>query len=465
MNYGLASGKTGAERDVPACGGDGVLPRTARSWCLRIRSTIASANIAAIAANVRNHAVISRAGGPLVLALAGALPRSLPRALAATVPLALAACATPQAPEVHASLSLAPPVEAPTDGDWWKSAGDPLLANLVERGLAADGDLACRAARLHQQEESDAAASRRLAGKVRALVGKDEAPERDAARSAWAYAYAQARADRASEVAQAYVQVRRLQQILVLRTERLDQFRDNAVIAEFRRQAGLVTAIDGGLGNSMAGVVDADVASTRARFDAARAALAAMTGMDGDALLTALGESAEIPAFPPGTAPAPDAPLHRADLMALRSRLESSLAHEKVTQEQLDAARAYPDGAAVPPSLREAIRKLEKTQADARAEMVSARQALAAFGPREAALADAAAQAKRAVTDARAAYRAGFGDFATLYVTEAAALAAEEARVSLHADRAAAVIRLHRLEGAGWSAADLEPPVGGAACD
>jgi len=425
----------------------------ARTWGLRMRSTIASAHFAAIAALVRNPVVLRRARGPFVSAFAIGLS------------LALAGCVTSKAPETHAALTIAPPVEAPQDGDWWKAAGDPLLANLIERGLAADNDLACRAARLHEQEETDASASRRLSGKVRALVGKDEAPERDAARMAWAYAYAQARADRATEVALAYVQVRRLQQVLILRTQRLDQFRDNAVIAEFRRQAGLVTAIDGGLGNSMAGVADADVAATRARYDEARGRLSALTGMTDTDLLTALGEKADIPTFAVDASPASEAPLHRADLLALRSRLESSLAHDKITQVQLDAAIAAPEDATTSQVLRDALQKLTKADEGARAEIASTRVALAAFDKRESALADTAAQAKRAVTDARSAYRAGFGDFATLYVAEAAALAAEEARVGLKADRAATVIRLHKQEGAGWSAADLDPPMGTASCD
>ncbi|PZQ55336.1 MAG: TolC family protein [Novosphingobium pentaromativorans] len=415
-----------------------------------MRSMIASADFAAIAAIVRKHAFPFSASRPF---LVGALA------------CALAGCATTAAPEADASLVIAPPVEAPADGDWWKTAGDPLLANLVERGIAADNDLACRAARLHEQEETDAAASRRLAGKVRALVGKDQAPERDAARMAWAYAYAQARADRATEVALAYVQVRRLQQILTLRTGRLDQFRDNAVIAEFRRQAGLVTAIDGGLGNSIAGVVDADVSATRSRFDAARAALAAMTGMTDNDLLTALGEKAEVPVISPGAPPAADAPLRRADLLALSSRLESSLAHAKVTQAELDAARAAPTDETTAPALRDALQKLEKAETGARAEMSSMRQSLAALDARQSAIDETAAQAKRAVSDARASYKAGFGDFATLYVAEAAALAADEARVNLKADRAAAIVRLYKMEGGGWSAADLNPPMGTATCD
>lgn len=434
---------------------DGFFASRARTWGLRMRSTIASARFAAIAALVRNPIVLLRARGPFVLASATGLT------------LALAGCATSRAPEAPANLMIAPPVAAPQDGDWWKTAGDPLLANLVERGLAADNDLACRAARLHQQEETDASASRGITGKVRALVGRNEAPERDAARMAWAYAYAQARADRATEVALAYVQVRRLQQILVLRTERLDQFRDNAVIAEFRRQAGLVTAIDGGLGNSMAGVVDADVSATRARFDAARGNLAALTGMTDTDLLTALGEKAEVPAVSPDAqiTPPADAPLHRADLLALRSRLESSLAHQKVTQEQLDAARATPEDPATAPVLRDALQKLAKAEQGAQAEIASTRQSLATFDAREAAIEATATQAKRAVADARAAYKAGFGDFATLYVAEAAALAADEARVNLKADRTAALVRLRKQEGAGWSSADLDPPMGAATCD
>ncbi|MFC0687402.1 TolC family protein [Novosphingobium clariflavum] len=390
----------------------------------------------------------------------------LAAALACSAAFSLAACTGQERPAAALPQPPAPTVEAPVDGDWWKQAGDPLLADLVARGLAADHALACRAARLAVQAEADASAERRLSGRMRKLVGTDQGLSRAAALRADQYAYAQARAERAAAVALAYVEVRRLQSVLVLRTERLDQFRDNAAIAEFRRQAGLVTAIDGSIGSSMAGVADADVAATRARFERARMDLARMADMDDAALLTALGESGDVADLgrdPPG--PADEGPLHRADLLALRYRLLSRIEHEKMTQADINKAEAERGDPSTPPLLRDGLGELDKAEAGARAEIAATRQALVLLDAREQALGQSGERSRRAVQDARAAYRAGMGDFATLYVAEASALSVEEARLGLRAERAAGMIRLHLQRGDGWSAADLSPQVGVAACD
>ncbi|WP_165912168.1 TolC family protein [Novosphingobium sp. PhB165] len=397
----------------------------------------------------------NRAGAPMVMAIACALAAG-----------GLSGCAGQSGPAAQVPKAPEPTVEAPTDGDWWKTASDPLLADLIARGIAADTDLACRAARLDAQNEEDAAAARRLTGKVRKLVGGEQDLVRDATRRADAYAYAQARAERAAAVALAYVEVRRLQKVLVLRTERLDQFRDNAAIAEFRRQAGLVTGIDGGIGSSMAGVADADLSATRARFDAARANLARMTGMEDAALLAALGEAGDVPDLgrdPPGVAD--EGPLHRADLQARRYRLLASIEREKMSQADIDAAEAHRGDPGTPPLLRDGLAEMDKAELAARAEIAATRQSLVTLDTREAALAQSSERARRAVQDARSAYRAGMGDFATLYVAEASALSVEEARLGIRAERASAMIRLHLQRGDGWSATDLTPPPGGAGCD
>ncbi|WP_395327744.1 TolC family protein [Novosphingobium sp. BL-8H] len=419
-----------------------------------MRSMIASADFAAIAARVRNVGALNRAsrvmGLPLALAMACALSACTEQARPAEQ--------LPQPPE--------PAVEAPADGDWWKNAGDPLLADLIARGIAADHDLACRAARLNAQMQEDASADRRITGKMRKLVGADQGLSRAASLRADTYAYAQARAERAATVALAYVEVRRLQKVLVLRTERLDQFRDNAAIAEFRRQAGLVTAIDGGIGSSMAGVADADLAATRGRFDRARAELARLTGMDDAALLALLGETGDVPDLgrdPPGVAD--QGPLHRADLLALRYRLLARIEHEKMTQADIDAAEAKPADPSTPPLLRAGLTELDKAEMDARAEIGRTRQSLVALDTREGPLEQSGERSRRAVQDARSAYRAGMGDFATLYVAEASALSVEEARLGLRAERASGMIRLHLQRGDGWSAADLSPPAGDVSCD
>lgn len=415
-----------------------------------MRSTIASRDFAAIAARVRKIGALNRAYLPAVLVMA----------------CALAACSGQEGPSAQLPAPPEPATQAPADGDWWKQSGDPVLADLIARGIAADHDLACRGARLANQAEADASADRRLSGRMRKLVGTDQGLSRAASLRADQYAYAQARAERAAAVALAYVEVRRLQKVLVLRTERLDQFRDNAAIAEFRRQAGLVTAIDGGIGSSMAGVADADLAATRARFDRARIELARMTDMDDAALLTALGETGDVPDLgrdPPG--PADQGPLHRADLLALRYRLLARIEHEKMTQADIDKAEAERGDPSTPPLLRDGLGELDKAEAAARAEIGATRQALVTLDAREPALNQSGERSRRAVQDARSAYRAGMGDFATLYVAEASALSVEEARLGLRAERAAGMIRLHLQRGDGWSAADLSPQVGVAACD
>lgn len=420
-----------------------------------MRSMIASADFAAIAARVRYVGALNLKRLPLALILS----------------CALAACTGQEKPAAQMPAAPEPAVEAPVDGDWWKQASDPLLADLIARGIAADHDLACHAARLAAQAEQDASADRRLTGKMRKLVGADQALSRAAALRADQYAYAQARAERAATVALAYVEVRRLQKVLVLRTERLDQFRDNAAIAEFRRQAGLVTAIDGGIGSSMAGVADADLAATRARFDRARTELARQVGMDDAALLAVLGETGDVPDLgrdPPGVAD--QGPLHRADLLALRYRLLARIEHEKMTQADIDAAEAQsqrgePADPATPPLLREGLTELDKAELAARTEIGNTRQALVGLDAREPALTQSGDRSRRAVQDARSAYRAGMGDFATLYVAEASALSVEEARLGLRAERASAMIRLHLQRGDGWSAADLSPVAGDVICD
>ena len=415
-----------------------------------MRSTIASRDFAAIAARVRKIGALNRASLPAVLVMA----------------CAFAACSGQEGPSAQLPAPPESTVQAPVDGDWWKQSGDPVLVDLITRGIAADHDLACRGARLANQAEADASADRRLSGRMRKLVGTDQGLSRAASLRADQYAYAQARAARAAAVALAYVEVRRLQKVLVLRTERLDQFRDNAAIAEFRRQAGLVTAIDGGIGSSMAGVADADLAATRARFDRARSELARMTDMDDAALLTALGETGDVPDLgrdPPG--PADQGPLHRADLLALRYRLLARIEHEKMTQADIDKAEATRGDPSTPPLLRDGLGELDKAEADARAEIGATRQALVTLDAREPALSQSGERSRRAVQDARSAYRAGMGDFATLYVAEASALSVEEARLGLRAERAAGMIRLHLQRGDGWSAADLSPQVGVAACD
>ena len=75
------------------------------------------------------------------------------------------------------------------------------------------------------------------------------------------------------------------------------------------------------------------------------------------------------------------------------------------------------------------------------------------------------AQARRAVADARLAYRAGTEGFATLYVAEGIALAAQEREIDASAALAAATLAYWRAQGLGWREQDLAPTASGTVCD
>ncbi len=85
--------------------------------------------------------------------------RFLKSSLAATLALALAACAGGPDPLVRANLEaelpdrfseVTPVSDAAIDGPWWRSFGDADLDALVERGLAYNSDLIIGAARLRE---------------------------------------------------------------------------------------------------------------------------------------------------------------------------------------------------------------------------------------------------------------------------------------------------------------------------
>lgn len=340
------------------------------------------------------------------------LPSRTPRTLALALLLAGSGCAQPLGP-VPEPFAAAP--AAAVQPPWWTRTGDPTLEALVREGLAADAPAQCEFAALREADR--AAAAKTVGATLKRLFAQGAETRALAARQAALAHAANSRAARAQRIALAYLEVRRLQQIGMQRDELVRQYRDNAEIAEFRREAGLVPAIDGALARAQEEAVLAELGRTHGRLEEATAALAKLTGSDPAALASRLSTAGELVPPPGGAGPAP-------------------------------AAGQAQGNVPFPPS--------------------GARDASAA--ERETRLLDAREAARHAVRDARLAYREGAGSFATLYVAEAAALAVETALADVRAERFAAAIRQWGSQDRAWARADVErlmgePAMETVACD
>lgn len=334
-------------------------------------------------------------------------------------------------------------------GNWWLTSGDPVLASLVTQGLAVSAPLTCEAA---------------------ALVGIRNARHPRITLGEASYDYVDHRAHVAATIAKTYVDVRKWQALLSLRTRVVAQNRDNAEIARFRYEAGLVAAIDGGLAGAVSALNNDAQDRTRARLDADLVLLSTLTGISSDDLKAQLGAAVPIPDLEPLPAVSslslPDFSA-RADLLALKAHLEHRLGRAKITQASLDGTLAQPIANPEASPQAEHARQISPAQhvvaawrhalATATTEISTLTATVALTDAELQVLPRRAALAQRTVADARMAYRAGAGDFATLFVAEVTALGMQEALVEARADRAGAMIDLRTARGEGWQPADLTP--------
>lgn len=282
---------------------------------------------------------------------------------------------------------------------------------------------------------------------------------RTAARSAAAYEYADDRAQKSAKIALAYVETRRWQERLGLQRAAMAPLRDNIEIAQFRRDAGLVSAIDGEMGGVMAGLDQAALEAARGRLAEAIAHLAQLTDLSPEQVATSLGEQGRAPDLVLNPlAPAGDEATARADLKALEQRLEVGLLRHHLKHTAIDKALARPRAdPALPKPLAQALDTYRDARAKAEAAIRQARAVLAEAKIRDVDLADIETLADRGLSDARQGYRAGVETFPYLYVAETAALAAHLARADARASKATASIHLWTAQGLGWSSVDLSP--------
>ncbi|MFC0206327.1 outer membrane factor lipoprotein domain-containing protein [Novosphingobium soli] len=314
--------------------------------------------------------------------------------------LATAGCrSTGGEPTLASPPSSASAAPAPASGAaWWRDAGDPLLTALIEDGLAASPEVSCRVAALRRYDLETARDARRIVSRLGRLLGDKDGQTNPAAREERVERIATRRLVLARQIAFAYVEVRRLQQDVARREALRGQYQDNAEVAQFRREAGLVSAIDGSLARSQDETARGELGFAQGRLDAAMAELARLVGAAPDALAARLGS--------PGTLP--DPPL-----------------------DPLETATPGDGGRA---TLAEAVL-------------------------REARLTQALGEARRTARDARIAYREGAGSFAMLYVAEAAALAVELALVDARAGRVTAALNLWSAHEGAWAREGLDPIV------
>ncbi|MDE2253039.1 MAG: type I secretion system protein TolC [Betaproteobacteria bacterium] len=311
----------------------------------------------------------------------------------------LGGCASLQSPVGARASEAALSADAAPAMAWWAGAGDPLLARLIDNGLAADPLLGREARALAELQARPRHWRFRVASWIdRILQQTPEAPEFPEVQ---AVRLADARQRKAARIARAYVEVRRLQASLALRQVFQYQFHDDADFARWRHEAGLVSAVDGGLAASLVGVNAGALADIRARLAAAEATLARRAALAPSQLALWLDDGAQVP------------------------RLDADGA----------AAAACDDARAAGP----------------RAALTEARE-------REGALPKLERDAERTADDARAAYRLGTGDFATLYVAQTAVLAVREARIAAQARRARAAINLWTDAGLRRNQAGLREP-------
>ncbi len=351
--------------------------------------------------------------------------------------------------------TVAPPAQDVASGLWWTGVSDPVLTRLIEQGLADRDALTCRALALK------AANARTLSI---AQPGGRGLFARRPRRALPGFAYDEARSRLALAIGSAYLDARLARDRLGLREAALAALRDNREIAGFRREAGLVSGLDLGLAGLIVALDDASIEAARADLAQAIARLAAVSGLDAAHLQDLMLGEDRLALFDAGEAVAPDVAIaHRADVLALRQSLLESGAARKIAPAALDGDDPAP-GPAPGPAI-----------AAYRAAVARARDAVIAAGAaRDVARARAAAQAQvlagtaQTVADARLDFRLGKQGMATLYVAEAAALAARESLAGATAAYDQAVIALWTAQGRGWSVHDTLPPAAqksGLACD
>ncbi|KRC30892.1 RND transporter [Acidovorax sp. Root219] len=460
------------------------------------------------------------------------MARGIPLALLALA-AALSGCAgmaprdaalpdTPVPTAWAAGTTAAPGSAATSLAQWWQRLGDPQLTALVEQSLTANTSVRTAQAALRQaraqvdvqaaglapQVDASASAQRSRSGnsgtgnnfqlgfdaswepdvfgRVRAGVNASEADARAAEAS-----LADVQVSLAAEVAVNYIELRGLQQRLVIARSNLASQSETLQITQWRLQAGLTTSLVAEQARAASEQTAAQIPALEASLAQSRHSLAVLTGQAPAALDAQLAASVAVPQ--PGDELAMAIPAEtlrqRPDVRAAEQRITAALARVS----QADAAR-YPDfgisgslglraltlgalsgGSAVAASLLGSISVplLDggAARAQVRAQEASLEQARIAYqaavltalkdvedalvslrGNRErlVRLRSAADAAGNAELLARQRYSSGLIDFQSVLETQRTLLSTQEGVATTVASLSADHVRLYKALGGGW---------------
>ena len=449
--------------------------------------------------------------------------------------LALGAC-TALPPSSRADPALQLPTHWPGQGvapasalaDWWLRFDDALLARLVADALAANPSIASARAALQQaralRDVADAAlyptlnasltASQNRSDDLRSeaygagLDGNWAIDAFGANRSAVRAAQASAQASAASlgdvqvgvavELALDYISLRSTQERLAIAQDNLRVQLDTQQIADWRQQAGLVTALETAQARAALEQTRALIPALQLAMGQSAHALAVLTGRSPEALMETLAGVAGVPQ------PASDIALsfpadtlrQRADVRAAEWLVQAAAARVSAAQ----AARlpsfqlggtlglnaltlaGLGSGATVLSSLLASIRlplfdgganrarvqaqtaALAQAQADYRSsvlkallEVEDALLALQADRQRLASLRLAANAAVAAAAMAGQRFQSGLVDFQTVLDTQRSRLSNQDSVASAYAALSADHVRLYQALGGGWRSDSREP--------
>jgi NodT family efflux transporter outer membrane factor (OMF) lipoprotein len=386
---------------------------------------------------------------------------------------------------------------------WWNVLDDPLLTDLVERGVSGNLDLRIARERVRQAEAQRDLAHAGLYPTLKAKVaGLDGAWDLDVfggVRRRIEGAIGDLGASQedlrdvlvnvAASIVQSYVDLRSFETRLAIAEKNLDAQSQTLAIASWRAQAGLTTALDVEQARANVEQTRAQIPSLRAGVEDARNRLSVLVGQTPGALAEQLAAPKPIPMAPPQVAvgvPA-DALAQRPDVR----RAERQLAAETA---RVGAARAegYPqfslfgsigilpstfsdyefhaigggtavqvlfDGGAIRARIRaqEAIQQesLERFQSAVLRALEDVEDGIVHYSEeqnRRASLAAAADSAQRAADLLRERYASGLVDFLSVLDASRSVYQLEDQLAVSQGQVVADLIRLYRSLGGGWEA-------------
>jgi NodT family efflux transporter outer membrane factor (OMF) lipoprotein len=414
--------------------------------------------------------------------------------------------------------------EAESLAHWWDALGDPLLGELERRAVLGSRDIAIAEARLREARARREGTSAGLwptsgvrAGASRSHaesaipeslerydVGFDASWEIDlfgglrrgveAARAELAASAENLRAVHVSiagEVAQAYVELRALQQRLALAEENVRAQSETLELTGWRSQAGLTTALDVEQARANLEQTRAALPQLRTGIAASKHRLAVLVGEPPGALDAQLDPPAPVPVPPeriavgvPAAALArrPDVARAERQLAAETARigvakaqayprlsLSGSVGVESLATSDLFTAASYTntlvgnltqvvlDFGRVRATIeaQEAVRdaalaEFEATLLEALEEVENALVAFVQEEQRLDALAAAADAASLAAQLSRDQYAAGLIDFESVLVTERALFNAQDQLAASEGEYATDLVRVYKALGGGW---------------